>query len=512
MKEFDRRELLKLLTLCAFSAGMPHYLGGAARSEQAARPNVLIVLFDALSAYHLQVYGYDRQTMPNLTRLLERGTVYHNHFSNGNFTTPGTASLLTGVLPWTHRALGLYGTVAPEWQDRQLFNLFTGHNRIAYSHNPLVDTLLRQFRKGLDTYVPFQELLLSGYWLADLFGDDFDMASVAFDRIVENEGGVSNSLFLKRVYQDWVFRSRDLVSQEYRQDFPRGVPTVVDIPYDLETGINWVIKNIGQLPQPFLGYFHFFPPHNPYRPHRRVYETFYADGFNPIEKPEHPYFSMGVSAKDMNRERRLYDEFILYCDDEFGRLFSHLEQSGVLENTWVIFTSDHGELFERKIIRHTTRSLHQPIVRVPLVIFGPGQQQREDIYQPTSAIDIVPTLLALNNYEIPDWLEGDVLPPYRGNDALSSERKIYAVHGRGSQKYGPLIKSSIMMVKGPYKLTRYIGYDELDQTVYYEMFNIQEDPNELVDLIALEPEAAQALIKELEAEVTKANARYLEGG
>ncbi len=68
---------------------------------------MVVIVFDAFSAYNISLYGYQRETTPNIARWAERAVVYHNHNAGGNFTIPGTASLLTGTYPWTHRAFGL---------------------------------------------------------------------------------------------------------------------------------------------------------------------------------------------------------------------------------------------------------------------------------------------------------------------------------------------------------------------------------------------------------------------
>ena len=68
---------------------------------------------------------------------------------------------------------------------------------------------------------------------------------------------------------------------------------------------------------------------------------------------------------------------MLYVDFEFNRLYTNLEQQGVLDNTLLIFTSDHGELFERNMMAHNDPYLFEPVVKVPLIIFEPGQTERE---------------------------------------------------------------------------------------------------------------------------------------
>src|SRR5688572_25448852 len=102
MKDINRRDVLKIaasLSLGAIGSPLVRFIRAG---EQGAtdKKNVLIVVFDAFSARHISLYGYDRLTTPNLSRLADRAVVYHNHYAGGNFTTPGTASLLTGTLPW----------------------------------------------------------------------------------------------------------------------------------------------------------------------------------------------------------------------------------------------------------------------------------------------------------------------------------------------------------------------------------------------------------------------------
>ncbi len=72
-----------------------------------ARPNIVILSIDALSAQHMSVYGYSRPTTPMLANFARGAVVFNRAYSNSNFTTPGIASILTGTLPWTHRALQL---------------------------------------------------------------------------------------------------------------------------------------------------------------------------------------------------------------------------------------------------------------------------------------------------------------------------------------------------------------------------------------------------------------------
>ncbi len=117
------------------------------------QPNVLIIVLDALSALHLQEHGYPRDTMPNLSKFLDNAVVFHQHYTAGNFTSPGTGSLLTGTLPWTHRAINHNGRVLDQFINRNIFSAFSDYYRISYTHNSLVNSLFRQFSPGIDQYI-----------------------------------------------------------------------------------------------------------------------------------------------------------------------------------------------------------------------------------------------------------------------------------------------------------------------------------------------------------------------
>src|SRR6266508_3062077 len=104
--KISRRDFLKSVSLYVMGLLGLSIQPGLKRLNDVAgdTPNVIILVFDTLSARHLSLYGYSRLTSPNLTRFADRAIVYHRHYAAGNFTSPGTASLLTGTYPWTHRA------------------------------------------------------------------------------------------------------------------------------------------------------------------------------------------------------------------------------------------------------------------------------------------------------------------------------------------------------------------------------------------------------------------------
>src|SRR5690349_20410751 len=110
MPNFSRRDFLKLAGVASGATVLSHMAAGLFR-RQSNLPKVIIFVFDAMSARDLSLYGYKRGTTPNFEKFAERSNVYHSHHAGGNFTSPGTASLLTGTYPWTHRAFDVGGLV-----------------------------------------------------------------------------------------------------------------------------------------------------------------------------------------------------------------------------------------------------------------------------------------------------------------------------------------------------------------------------------------------------------------
>jgi len=503
---FSRRDFLKLAGLLPASLLAPRLsrmLDAPALAQEKPK-NVLVLVFDAFSAYDISLYGYARQTTPNIDRLAKQAVVYHNHFAAGNFTTPGTASLLTGVLPWTHRALNLNGRIADPYVTKSMFSAFKDYYRIAYSHNGFANTFLKQFHNDLDELIPRESLYLESYdsFISTLFKNDDDIASVSWVRSMKvNEEGSAYSLFLSHLYES--LQERKIES--LKPLFPRGLPTTGLVnPYLLETAVDAISRRLSEIPQPFAGYFHFMPPHHPYRTSREFFNVFKRDGFKPVEKP------VDVLADKISREqprrRTEYDEFILYCDREFGRLYNYLESSGLLENTWVVLTSDHGEMFERGISGHGSKVLYQPVVRIPLIIFEPGRKVGADVHEYTSAVDVLPTLAHLAGQRTPDWTEGVVLPPYA---ATTPNRNVYVIQAIDNAQYASLTQASTVLVKEDYKLHYYFGYPETTEGELVKLFDIKSDPEELMDLYPSKKGVASELLNELKDKLAEVNKPYL---
>ncbi|HTP01651.1 MAG TPA: sulfatase-like hydrolase/transferase [Anaerolineales bacterium] len=507
ISSINRRDFLKLAGLLPLSLAAPRWTGRL--SAPASRKNVVVIVFDAFSALNISLYGYARDTTPNLKRLAKRAVVYHNHYAGSNFTTSGTASLLTGTLPWTHRALQPDGRVSRSFETRSLFDTFGDYYRAAYTHNSWAYTLLQQFHPAIEQLVPVRKLFLAYYdgFVESLFGKDDDVASVSWARDIKLQDGYSYSLFLSQIYK--ALADRQTASRML--EFPRGLPrpslsTGGD--FILEQAIDWVGSLVTAIPRPFLGYFHFLPPHDPYNTSRQFFNAFRRDGYEPGVKPVDIFATQVFEADDLRRLRREYDEYILYVDSQFQRFYNALEQSGLLDNTWLILTSDHGELIERGIMGHGSNALYQPLVRIPLMIFEPGGRVGMDIHAPTSAIDLLPTLAHITGHSIPDWAEGAILPPYAASGS-DPDRPIYAVKAAANDPSTALTHASTMLVRGRHKLLYYFGYPSQGVDELVKLYNVQADPEEMFDLSGIRRDLAGELLNELKSKLAEANGPYV---
>lgn len=493
----SRRDFLKLASHLPLLTLQPSPPDAPTSSSTHPNPhNILILVFDTLSAQHLALFGYHRHTSPNLVRFADRATVFHHHYATANFTSPATASLFTGTYPWSHRAFNYWGTPSDPYPQQNLFSLLppdTCHH-FAYTHNPRVMDLLHQVRPAIEGLLPIYDLSISNSLLSEkLFNRDYSLA-IRSESLIHGLDGHKPSSLLKRILNLLpIIHNLRTIPKDHQDNFPRGLPTnSFSNHFLLETVVDWLKDTLSHMPQPYLGYIHVHPPHEPYTT-RRDFINRFNDAWIQPPKPDH-FFSQGLSNENLNHQCRLYDEYIAYADAEFGRLLDALDADGSLANTCLVVTSDHGQLFERGIHGHVNQTLYEPLIHVPLLISLPGQSQRQDIHTPTSCIDLLPTLLLLAGQPIPSWVEGQVLPPFT-TEPPDLDRAIFSLEAKNNPKHQPLKTATAAIIQWPYKLIHYRGYPGYhDQD---ELYNLESDPAELNNRFSQETGIGAALKDQL---------------
>lgn len=504
----NRRGFAQLIGLAPL-AYFPHG-GGVGRDpvggEERIADNIIILVFDALSAENMSLYGYPRQTTPNIDRVAAQSTVYHRHYSAGSFTTPATTSMFTGTYPWRHRALHLYGTPIGRYTNENLFSSMegAGYARLVYSHNEFVALLFDQFQMHIDLFKRPEELCLFYEKPATdlIFGNDRTIAIQGEFSIERGHGGNNpSSMFLALLHRLWRMDSQYDLDRLYSSLFPRGLPSVRrDSIFLLEDAIDWLKELLADGSGSYLGYFHFMPPHGPYNTRREFIDQF-EDGWKPPMKPRR-FVSGDEPEEVLLRSRQEYDEFIAYADSEFGRLYDYLAESGQLDDTLLVVTADHGELFERGIQGHITPVLYEPLIHIPLIIKWPGQARRKDVWALTSGVDLLPSLAQLVGQDPPSNADGAILPGFEGSVDVP-DRSVFVVDAKSNPKRSPLRKASVAMIKGAHKLILYRGLDgESDQ---WELYDLQNDPDELHDLYENDTQVGREMEAELLAALAAAD-------
>jgi arylsulfatase A-like enzyme len=507
-KTFNRRDFLKVagasLLPLAFSRqarDLDFLLQGDSR-----KPNILVVLLDTLSARNVSLYGYPRSTAPSLERFASRATVYHSHYSAGNFTTPGTASTLTGLNSWSHRAINISGLVKRDLVSSNIFRqIGNSYHRMAFTQNMLVEVLLRQFGGDLDALLPFTSASTETRTSAigrGLEGDPLLSYYAYGDYLAvrqNDDGPLTGSPLLG------LFNLIKQTSQPANlAGYPLGLPNNGYYSYTNADTFDFILREIeraGAREKPYFGYFHLWTPHEPYLPREEYVGKFKKDGYQPAEKPEHPLTDMHRPQKNLLRLRQSYDEYIADVDADLGKFLDALERNGVLDNTYVIVTSDHGQLFERGEHGHTTALMFDSVLHIPLLISAPGQTSRQDVYTPTSNIDLLPTLLAISGQQPHPGLEGSILPGLGGQD--DRERSIYSLVASSNSAFAPLKKATIAMVKGTKKLIYYMGYGDFDKVA--ELYDLESDPEEMKDLASADSVTTARMRDELLTALDEAN-------
>jgi arylsulfatase A-like enzyme len=448
--------------------------------------------------------------MPNLEIFAEKATVYHNHYSTGSYTVPGTASILTGMHPWSHRAFQLGAGLASRHAGHTVFSaLSSTHSSLAYSQNKFADLILHQAAADLDEH--------ANYWAfnvqnTNMYGASFfkKQPRTAFasieDNLVQKGKGFDSSLFFGPLLRLHTLYDRLQNTEQYGNEYPRGLPDATEL-FLLPDVVDGAINLLQGTQQPTVTYFHFYPPHEPYRPTTEFFNTF-ADGWKAPDKPIHDLSDKKYEPEKLRLERQYYDEFIACWDQEVARLFQYLKDSGLMENSYIIVTSDHGELFERGELGHWTPTIFDPVIHVPLIISRPGQTDREDVHTLTSSVDLLPTIAHLTGNPIPAWAEGKLLPTLGGE--ADEGRSIFSMDAKSNSSFGPLVNYSMSLTRDGHRLV-YYSYPK-DNYKKYEFYDLEADREELLDLYPSGPSLAVEMQDELLQKVAEVNKSFRSEG
>ena len=341
-------------------------------------PNILLLVLDTVRAWDISWMRYWRPTTPHLAGWVSRGAIFDRVLSAAPWTTPSHAAMFTGHLPvdlsanWLTSLDDAVPTVAEVLQQA---GYATGGFVGNYSYAGRATGLGRGFGHYVDYPVNIEQALRSSQLTAQLFAIP-GLAEWMGQRRLVHAGNSAETV--NRAFLDWV-------------------------------------GDQGQ--RPFFAFINYFEAHAPYLPPAPWDSMFARAGDH--ERTARYWDAMdqaygeGLFPREFLEETRdAYDGSIAYLDFQIDSLLTVMANRGLLANTVVIITSDHGELFgEHGLLQHGS-SLYLPEIHVPLAILAPGKVPAGiHVPYPVSLRSIASTVLAFAGVTNPG-LPGQSLTGY----------------------------------------------------------------------------------------------------
>jgi arylsulfatase A-like enzyme len=368
LSRFDGFRRVVLLSAPAFAAivgavwlGGPVGEGISERAIPPARPglpNVLFIVLDTVRAQSLSLHGCPRPTSPFLEELARRGVRFDQAWATAPWTLPSHASMFTGR--WPHELStrldspldDRHGTMAEYLRDR-------GYDTAGFVANTFFCSrwfgLSRGFVHYEDVAIDPVEILRSSGLGRALWGK---IGAVTNDRPTA------------------YFRRRDAARID-------------------DELLAWLSRRPEG--RPFFAFLNYYDAHDPYLvpedgPHPSGGRPRSARDLE-VLRDWHRRGRASIAAGEVELGREAYEDCIGYLDRQLARLFESLGARGLLENTLVVLTSDHGEEFNEHGILGHGQNLYSQVLHVPLIVVGPRVPAGRIVSDPVSLRDLPATLV-----------------------------------------------------------------------------------------------------------------------
>ncbi len=440
-----------------------------------SRPNILLITTDQQRGDCLGIEKHPVLQTPNLDWLGRGGAHFRRGYSECPSCIPARRVLMSGQEPAANGAVGfapfdewnpphtLAGELGKAGYQTEMIgklHLFPIHKRYGFDHLTLADaTHSWSGRIGENQYID---------WLRE---NGETLTSPGTTHGVDANGWVGrpHNLPEEKMHSFWCV-SKAIEFLEQRD------PTA-----------------------PFFLNLSFIDPHPPLTP-----PQFYYDRYINQDLPEPvvgdwvdwlPQTERGLSVAAsrvhinetaMRQARAAYFGMINFVDDQVGRLFNFLRRSALMGDTFVLFSSDHGEMLgDHNLFRKTFA--YEASARVPFLAQAPASwnyPNEIETFAPVGCQDIMPTLLNAADADIPDSVTGKSLLPLMRGEKKGPREVLHGEHA-GCYKYDDGVH---FLTDGTHK---YLWYS---QTGGEQLFNLQDDPNELRDLARVEQEASALVL------------------
>ena len=357
-----------------------------ARAAAPGRPNVVWLVLDTLRADHLSTYGYPLRTTPNLDAIGADGVVFERAISGSSWTIPSHFHMVTGSF-----AAGRQKNLPPDVTTAAEMLRERGYRTAAVLANISLGRG-SGFEQGFETFVDAPPLFL----YLRLLGKMSLAEALANRRILS-----------ARTVQRLLYRRTFLQSARAEGDF-------------INAHIfRWLESHDGG---PFFLFVNYLDPHEPYDPQEPYRSQFAAGaaaeiGFIRYDRPLGRFISTEEMTRDVvprtSAERwrqmvQLYDAEVAFVDAQVGALVRELRRRNLYDDTIVVVTSDHGELFGEHGLATHFKALTEEELHVPLIVRYPaGIPAGTRVATPVQLVDVLPTVL--------DFVGGGV-PPMDGRN------------------------------------------------------------------------------------------------
>jgi arylsulfatase A-like enzyme len=411
-----------------------HGEGGSGRPR-----NAILISIDTLRPDHLSCYGHARETSPTLDALAEGGVRFEDVTAAAPWTLPSHASLLTGLYPSRHGVLH-HETRLPEG----------------------IVTLAEELRDG-----GFQTFAVVNTHNLGAAQFELDQGFGEFRYIMETEDD-------PKTLRVRTFNSGDTIVSTAKE-----------------------LLKARDEDRPFFLFLHFYDVHTDFTPRAEYKERFVGPYAGRMMGTTTQLVRVRngqdtLTAADVTWLREMYDAEIRQLDDLLGRFLAWLEEEGLFDETLFVVTSDHGEEFQEHGSVLHGRTQYQEVLRVPLIVKGPGIPRGLVVSTPVHGVDVAPTILAVMGVAPGAQHDGFDLTPLWSGGTLP-ERLLFGEADHNNRMEGELVFDVKKMVRqGSVKLL----FDTL--TGATELYDLARDRLEQQDLAGEQPERVRELQAELE--------------
>lgn len=428
------------------------------QEQKADKPNILFILVDDMQSDAIAALGNKDVYTPNIDRLVNEGV---------NFTRTYTNGALCGALSMPSRAMLMTG--------RGVFEVQSDGMKIPENQITLPEQLKRN---GYRTFA-------TGKWHADKasFGRSFgDGENIFFGGMHPYETNGHCEPRLHHYDPEGKFDEEPFIGKEFSSKM------FADAAIDF-------LKTTSGNKQPFMAYVAFTSPHDPRISLPDYGKKYQAENLSVPDNflPEHPFDNGELQIRDemvlpaprtpeqLKHELSLYYGMVSEVDVQIGRVLDALDKSGNRENTIIVFASDNGlAMGQNGLIGK--QSLYDHSVGVPMLIIDPRKPQQG---RRTDALcylyDLYPTLCELVGVEVPSSVTGRSLKPVLDGETEQHRDDLFLIYSNQQRA----------LLKDGYK---YIIYN-VEGKITEQLFDLQKDPGEMVNLVQEEPDKAAAYKK-----------------